>query len=144
MLARKSDTWIPNYAGRTYAIEFKYDRPIPSGSNQPLTQKAGQALKDVFRLAQAHLLGTIETIFIYLTAREMASYFSNTANGLIDFFNMQLGAELSILSNYLDHRAVTLRRAAGTVIPCTARILLSHSLPLGHELRAYAINRIIA
>jgi hypothetical protein len=59
----KIDTWIPDYAGRSYAIEFKYDRPIPSKLNPPLTQKAGQVLRDVFRLAQAHLPDKIETIF---------------------------------------------------------------------------------
>jgi hypothetical protein len=139
----KIDTWIPNYADRAYAIEFKYDRPIPSKLNPPLTQKAGQVFRDVFRLAQAHLPDKIETIFIYLTTREMASYFSNTANGLAEFFNLRPGANLTIPSNYLDLRAATLRRAAGAVIPCTAGILLSHSLPLGHEIRAYAIHPII-
>lgn len=139
----KIDTWIPDYAGRAYAIEFKYDRPIPSKMNPPLTQKAGQVLRDVFRLAQAQSSDKIKTIFIYLTTREMASYFSNNANGLANFLNLRPAASLTIHNNYLDLRAATLRSSAGAVIPCTVGILLSRSLPLGHEIRAYAINRII-
>jgi hypothetical protein len=73
----------------------------------------------------------------------MASYFSNTANGLAEFYNLSPGTNFTIHSNYLDVRAAILRGAAGAVIPCTARALLSHSLPLGHEIRAYAIHRII-
>jgi hypothetical protein len=117
--------------------------PSPASLINLLRKKAGQVLKDIFRLAQTHLPDKIETILIYLTTREMASYFSNTANGLAEFFNLRPGANLTIHGNYLDHRAATLRSTAGAVIPCTARILLSHSLPLGHEIRAYAIHRII-
>src|SRR5262249_56274101 len=68
-------------------------------------------------LAQAYLPDKIETIFIYLTSREMASYFSNTANGLAEFYNLSPGTNLRIHSNYLDLRAGSLRSAAGAVIP---------------------------
>lgn len=54
----KIDTFIPDFRGRAYVIEFKYDRAVPSGTNPPLTQKA-ELLKDLFRLARvdAHGVG---------------------------------------------------------------------------------------
>jgi hypothetical protein len=51
----KIDTWIPSLNGRSYAIEFKYDRPIPSERNLPLTQKAGHLIKDLFGLRRSIL-----------------------------------------------------------------------------------------
>lgn len=134
----KIDTWIPLYAGIAHAIEFKYDRPIPSQRNAPLTQKAGQVLKDIFRLAQAYSADKIDAVFIYLATREMAGYFSNQ---LPNFFNLKPGASLAIDSNYLDSHAATLRSAAGAVVPCTVDALLSRSWPSQHELRAWAVRR---
>ena len=85
----KIDTWIPSFEGHAYGIEFKYDRPIPSGKNAPLTQKAGQIIKDMFRLAKIDTTLKAETVFVYLATREMAGYFSNPNNGLADLFGLQ-------------------------------------------------------
>lgn len=137
----KIDTWIPAFAGRAYAIEFKYDRLIPSQKNQPRTQKAGQIIKDLFRLAQIFSPNAIEAVFIYLTSREMAGYLSNPHNGLADLFELELGASLPIDEGYLSGRANTLQRAAGSVVPCTVDALHSCSLPNEHELRAYGVRR---
>ena len=64
------------------AIEFKYDRTIPSEKNAPRTQKAGKIFNDLRRLAMLDAKG----VFVYLTDREMGTYLSNPANGLSDFF----------------------------------------------------------
>jgi hypothetical protein len=57
------DTWIPSFDGRAYGIEFKYDRPIPSGKSTPLTLKAGHIIKDMFRLAKIDATLEAETVF---------------------------------------------------------------------------------
>ena len=135
------DTWIPAFGGRAYALEFKFDRPIPSERNLPRTQKAGQILKDLFRLARLHLPNSTDAVFIYLTTREMAGYFRNPANGLHDLFCLPAGHSLKIDDGYLKMRAETLRKASGEVIPCTVHTLLSRDLPCQHELRAYGVHR---
>ena len=68
----KIDTWIHVFAGRSYAFEFKYDRGIPSQMNSPLPQKAGQAFKDIFRLARLQQ-ESVTAVFVYLASREMAA-----------------------------------------------------------------------
>lgn len=136
----KIDTWIPNFGDRGFAIEFKYDRPIPSEGNQPRTQKAGNLIKDVFRLAQIHSQGAIDALFIYLTSKEMADYLGNPTNGLRELFDLKEGKALRIDDRYLATRAGTLRNAAGAVIPCTIEGLLSRSLPDEHKLRVYAVS----
>lgn len=133
------DTWIPSFCGQSYAFEFKYDRPIPSGGNVPRTQKAGQVLKDVFRLATLHDQSKIRSILVYLTAHEMVGYMANPLNGLAELFNLTAGNSIAIDKQFLDTRSSTLRGAAGSIAPCNVRLLLSSSLPRRHELRVYEI-----
>lgn len=135
------DTWICSQHDKPYAIEFKYDRPGPSKTNQPLTQKAGHIFKDVFRLATLHNSLLINAIFVYLTTLEMVKYFSNTKSGISEFYNLAPGMELEIESSYLDSRAITLRRAAGEIVPCRVRTLLSRTLSNEHQLRVFEITR---
>jgi hypothetical protein len=134
------DTWIPSFCGCAYAIEFKYDRPIPSGKTTPLTQKAGQILKDIFRLATIHGTPRVEAILVYLATRAMAGYFGNPNNGLADLFGLRPGSSLRIDNRYLANRPETLRRWAGEVIPCVAETLYSSGLANDHELRVFAIR----
>jgi hypothetical protein len=136
----KIDTWIPSFDDRAYGIEFKYDRPIPSGKNAPLTQKAGQVIKDMFRLAKIEATLNAETIFVYLATREMAGYFSNPNNGLADLFELGTGASLRIDSRYLANRPETFRGAAGEVVPCTITSLCSRELSNAHRLRVFNVR----
>jgi hypothetical protein len=134
------DTWIPSFGGCAYAIEFKYDRPIPSGKNTPVTQKAGHILKDMFRLAEIGTVPKAEGVFVYLATREMAGYFSNPNNGLADLFGLKMGSSLRIDSRYLAARPETLRRSAGQVIPCTVTSICSRELSNAHQLRIFGIS----
>ncbi len=136
----KIDTWIPSFDGYAYGIEFKYDRPIPSGKNAPLTQKAGHVLKDMFRLAKIDATLKVETIFVYLATREMAGYFGNPNNGLADLFGLRAGASLRIDSRYIANRPETLRRAAGEVTPCIVSSLHSCEIANAHQLRIFAVR----
>ena len=136
----KIDTWIPSFDGHAYGIEFKYDRPIPSGKNAPLTQKAGQIIKDMFRLAKIDTTLKAETVFVYLATREMAGYFSNPNNGLADLFGLRTGSSLHIDSRYLANRPETLRRAAGEVTPCMVMSLCSREFAAAHQLRVFRVR----
>jgi hypothetical protein len=138
------DTWIPSFDGCAYAIEFKYDRPIPSGKNAPLTQKAGQAVKDIFRLAKIDAALKAEAVFVYLAMREMAGYFSNPNNGLADLFRLNTRSSLCIDRGYLANRPDTLRRSAGEITPCTATSFCSRELSGAHQLRIFGIRPVDA
>jgi hypothetical protein len=137
----KIDAWVPSFGGRSYAIEFKYDRPIPSGRNAPLTQKAGHIIKDMFRLAKIDTAVGAEAVFVYLTTREMAGYFSNPNNGLADLFGLGTGSSLTIDNRYLLSRPETLRRSAGDVTPCILTCLCSRELCQAHKLRVFGVRR---
>jgi hypothetical protein len=134
------DTRIPSLAGWAYAIEFKYDRPIPIGKNAPRTYKAGQMPKDMFRLAKIETVPKAEAFLVYLAAPKMAGYLSNPNNGLADLFGLKTGSSLQIDSGYLAKRPDTLRRSAGEVIPCTVISLCSRELSNAHQLRVFGIR----
>lgn len=136
----KVDTWIPFFGGRCYAIEFKYDRPIPSGRNAPLTQKAGQIIKDMFRLAKIDTTMGAEAVFVYLATREMTGYLGNPNNGLANLFRLGTGSSLHINSGYLFSCPETLRRSAGEVTPCIVTSLYSRELCNAHQLRVFEIR----
>jgi hypothetical protein len=112
------DTFIPSLAGRATAIEFKYDRPIPSNRNLPLPQKAGGVIRDLFRLASFEIDDAIDGLFVHLACVELADYWQNARNGLADLFGLRKGARLVIDDAYLVSRSPTLQSAAGPVVPC--------------------------
>jgi hypothetical protein len=64
------------------AIEFKYDRCNPGGTNQNRTQRAGNFLADIFRLNLIPENLAEDKFFIYLTDDEMSSYFRNPSNNM--------------------------------------------------------------
>ena len=99
------DTYVPRLEGETLAVEFKYDRQIPSGKNMPRPQKAGALLRDVARLSRIHDPNKLRLLFVYLTDSEMAAYLSNPANGLADFFLLKPGRNLTVDHAYLAPRS---------------------------------------
>ena len=136
----KIDTWIPLLNGRSYAVEFKYDRPIPSGSSLPLTQKAGHLIKDLFRLAKLDLELRAYGVFVYVATDSMVRYFSNPNNGLSDLFQLPHGETIAIGESYLAARASTLLRTAGEPTSCAITTLFSKALPNGHVLRIFDVR----
>lgn len=135
------DAGIAAFARRSYAIEFKYDRSIPSKKSLPTTQKAGMIFRDIFRLAQSFSPNAIEALFVYLSSREMRVYFSNPVNGFTDFFALKIGTSLVIDGSYFAQRPKTLRSVAGPVIPCIVDAILSCDLPFEHQLKVYSVRR---
>ncbi|NDB47124.1 MAG: hypothetical protein EB163_07530, partial [Nitrososphaeria archaeon] len=96
------DTFIKTDTGNSQVFEFKYDRSIPSERNIPKTMKAGKLFADIFRLSlykQAY--PEAKCFFIYVTDREMAVYFRNDDNNLVDFFDKTNENTLTIDENYI-------------------------------------------
>ena|SRR5213593_1895018 len=91
------DTIVREGDGRQpVAIEFKYDRANPGGTNQNRTKRAAAALVDIYRLVKVPpSLATVK-YFVYVTDGEMAGYFRNPANRLcvipVLFFAGETGA----------------------------------------------------
>lgn len=134
------DTWIPELNGEIVAIEFKYDREIPSGRNAPRTQKAGKLFHDLYRLLEIVDHDPIKRIFVYLASNEMVKYMKNPKNGLEDFFSLEQGKELEIEDEFFTSKAKTFRDEVGC--PFSARLvsLWKQHLPNDHELRVYEVH----
>jgi hypothetical protein len=134
----KIDTWIPSFDGGGLAIEFKYDRDIPSGKNTPRTQKAGKVFHDLYRLGQ--IKDGTRRLFIYLTGPEMALYFSNPGNGLIEFFSLTQGRTFPIDSAFMSGKSSTFATSVSKAPDVVVAGLYGCSLPGKHELRAYEVR----
>ncbi|MCZ6689117.1 MAG: hypothetical protein O7H41_05900 [Planctomycetota bacterium] len=134
------DTVVLDNAGEIQtAIEFKYNRAIPSGRNQPMPQQAGKALGDLVRLIRITL--DIERYFVYVTDAEMAKYWQNPKNGLREVFELGREDELEITDDYFLNRSRTLRSAMGTwPQPATIACVTRAELPRQHWLRLYSLH----
>ena len=98
----KIDTWFQKDGEKPIAIEFKYDRVIPSGRNQPRTQKAGSVFHDLYRLLLVNTSIGATCYFVYVTTAEMAAYFTNPGNGHNAFFELLPSASIDIQSDYFS------------------------------------------
>jgi hypothetical protein len=123
------------------AIEFKYDRANPGGTNQPMPQKAGAAFADLKRLSLVPLFA--ERIFVYVTDRELARYLSSPRNGLHEVFELGVGQSLELSVDYFVGRSATFHGRLGEW-PGEIRLenLLSRELPNDHFLWIYAVDQI--
>jgi len=132
------DTWIPSIDGSGLAVEFKYDRDIPSGRNAPRTQKAGKVFHDLYRLGkiEAHM----RRVFVYLTGPEMAGYFGNPTNGLTRFFLLPSGESLAIDSAFMAGKSVTFTASVGEPPNVLVTGLYSRSLPRLHHVQAHEVK----
>ncbi len=132
------DTWIPSFDGSGLAIEFKYDRDIPSGKNTPRTQKAGKVFHDLYRLGKIE--PHVRRVFIYLTGPEMAGYFGNPTNGLARFFLLPAGQSLVIDSPFLSGKSATFVASTGEIPNVVVTALYGRSLPRLHYVRGYEVK----
>jgi len=138
----KIDTWLPNYLNNhSIALEFKYDRDIPSGKNQPKTQKAGNIFKDIKRLV--YFLNkknekVIRAYFIYVTNEKMANYLQSNFS---DFWNLQQKKELFINESYLNKRPKTFLISLNGIFDARIICILNSKLSSKHYLRIYEIKQ---
>jgi len=137
------DTWILSAEDQCgFALEFKYDRKIPSKKNTPTTQKAGMVFHDLYRLS---LLPTdVKRFFVYVADLEMVSYFRRPSNGFADFFELAVEASMRINSSYFQSRRKTFEKALG-ILPQRAFPSIdvvtrySEILPDEHQLRIFEV-----
>ena len=139
----KIDGYLPLNDKHGAAVwELKYDRRIPSGYNQPRSNKAGALINDVFRLGTFEIGDAIERLLIYLTDEEMKSYLTNTRNGFNVLFGLAPGGSFRIDRKFLDGRAPSVRNKVHCpLVACDAVARFTMSLPCVHELRVYEIRR---
>lgn len=138
------DTYIRSTLERTeLAIEFKYDRQIPSGKNAPRPQKAGKIFNDISRLIQFNQSkkDTKAILWvIYFTDKEMGSYLRNPNNGLVDFYELPKGEELTIDDDYVLSKSKTFIKSISGPINCKIKAIWNEKMPKQHELRVYEIS----
>ncbi|MCF6319619.1 MAG: hypothetical protein L3J83_10155 [Proteobacteria bacterium] len=139
----KIDTFIPsNKNAKGLAIEFKYDRRIPSGKNAPKPQKAGKLFKDINRLLKFGGEDKVNLWLIYLTDDEMIKYYRNTQNKLNDFFNLSAGENIDFTNMFLNNKSETFKKNVGYEIKANVQCLFSKNLLTSHELRVYQVRPI--
>lgn len=137
------DTYVPSTAERAgLVVELKYDRQLPSGRNQKRTENAGKLFNEIFRLTQFDTDPNATLLVIYFTDKEMANYLRNPTNGLVDFFELQVGEVLIIDDNYISTKSATFRGVIGGSINREIKAIWSEKMPNQHEVRVYEILHI--
>ena len=139
-LARaRIDTWIATTDDCDgLAVEFKYDRTLPGGTNLPRPQRAGNLLHDFHRLSLVE--NKMRRLCIYLTDVEMVTYLRKPKNGLADFFN-QVAPDLSFDLGLedLNNLSRTSRTAAGFERPVRVKTLHHACFGCESELRVWEV-----
>lgn len=134
------DTFIKTDSGNSQVFEFKYDRSIPSERNIPKTQKAGKLFSDIFRLSlYKQAFPEARCFFIYVTDREMAVYFRNNDNNLVDFFDKINENTLAIDESYIKKHPNTFVKNAGNIIPTKIKLVTKMDFKSNNYLRVYEI-----
>jgi len=134
------DTFIPGIGtGPGVAIEFKYDRGIPSGRNQPRTMKAGAVISDMGRLRQVR--SECLRYFIYVTDEEMAIYWRNERNRLSQIFSLRPSECLDLGSELLNEMSATFRaKLKGWSAPLRLVSVCNEDLPRSNYLRMFEVT----
>ena len=136
----KIDTYIRHFNGQEVAIEFKYDREIPSGKNSPRPQKAGKLFNDMNRLLQFKTQHQALRLFVYLTDSEMAKYMRNPSNNLMDFFRLTPRDSLVLNERFFTNKSPTFQNSCGGILNATITCAFTASLPMSHEVKIFEIG----
>ena len=140
LLSAEIDTWLQIDDEKPIVFEFKYDRDIPSGKNQPKTQKAGKVFNDLYRLLLVNANVGSTSYFVYVTTKEMAIYFANPSNGHNAFFDLPPGNSIEIQRDYFSGKPPTFRKNVGGELEARIKGVLSRSLAADHSLRIYEVE----
>lgn len=140
ILNKEIDAYIPSINEKKGLIaEIKYDRN--SLTNSPRTMKAGKVFNDLFRLGHFNIDLYAKKWMIYLTDEEMNGYFSNSKNGLSDFYNLPPGETFKIDNAYVAKKAETFQRVIlmNGICSMEVKVVYSTSLPRMHRLKIFEI-----
>jgi len=133
------DTIISDFAGKCWAIEFKYHRKAPSaGSATPHSQNAGEIFSDISRLAAYQCERETERLLIYVADSVMAGYFRNQRNGFIPLLDLQDGQRFSIDGAFIGKQCKTFQKTVGKKFEAEITCLFS-AIVQGCELRVYNV-----
>lgn len=135
----KIDTYIIPKNKNGWAIEFKYDRRIPSNKNSPKPQKAGKLFNDLYRLINFKTNNKDRYLFIYVTDDEMGEYLSKIDNKLSTFFNLKKNEEMLIDKNFIMDKSETFIKQIEGELKCKIICLLSENININHFLRIYEV-----
>ena len=138
--ARVDTVLLDNQLVPVVAMEFKYDREIPSGRNVPKPQKAGAIFRDMVRLLAVPSMDL--RLLVHLSSQELAGYWSELRNGLSGVFGLKVGNAIEITGAYFSGRSETFHKSMGTwpgIVDLSC--LVSATLRCGHELRMYLIEQ---
>jgi ribose 5-phosphate isomerase B len=116
------------------AIEFKYDRAIPSGKPLNVTARAGAVFRDLVRLLQWR--ESLDRYLIYLTDSEPGA-----RSSLSSIFDLKMGQRLVLTDQTFTGYAPTFHaHMKEWPMPAVLKALIGKPLPHGHHLRVYAIE----
>ncbi len=138
----KIDTWMPNFHGNAVAIEFKYDRDPPGGKNQPKTQKAGSAFRDLRRLQLINTNPYAARYFVYVTTKKMDTYFRNPDNGHKEIYELPPCRSVNIKESYFSDKPKSFMDKLEEPFEAKITNALKSSLPGDHFLRIYEVGSI--
>lgn len=114
------------------AIGCIYDRTIPSGHNQPRTQKAGDIFGTIANLIEAESVD--RRLLVYLTDDEMYRYLTNPANGLDRIFGRTDYQCFGVTKTELARRKKTFTSRMGNWPPSAEMSRKYRQLPALHHL----------
>lgn len=122
------------------AIEFKYDRGNPGGTNQNRTRRAASLLVDVFRLAKIPSNIAARRFFVYVTDAEMATYLKNPGNQLHGFFDLAGPAPLALgLGAWASFPQTFRSRVDPHACDCRVKAVFSAELTQDVSVRAFEV-----
>jgi len=135
------DTVLVDAEGDPYlALEVKYHRNIPSGSNLPRPQLAGGLVHDLTRLSRFEPRECRRN-FLYVTDEQMAGYLANPRNRLEWLLSTSVGTSQQLDDAGFDELSVTFQKAAGDVPQgVTITVIETADLVRGHTARLYDVH----
>jgi len=143
---KEVDTWIPDYKGSEYFIEFKFDRLPSGGSTQNKTDRSGKLLNDMLRLAMipSEVGKKRDRMFVYLTDAGMHTYFTNPNNGYAGIYDGNCNQTQEITQRFMTSRPQSAQKAI-TCEMFPIRATPIYKLAVNHQLqlRVFLIERIV-
>jgi len=98
---------------------------------------------DLIRLAHIPKATAARKYFIYVTDRQMTSYFKNPNNGLADLFDLAAGQSFQVDTMFLNSRPPCFRdKVSCNLIPFDVVGCFARDLGEEHLLRVYEIKSI--
>lgn len=133
---KEIDTWIPDYEGSEYFIEFKFDRVPSSGLTQNKTDRSGKLLNDMLRLAMvpSGVDKARRRLFVYLTDGGMHTYFTNPNNGYVSIYDAECNQPKEISEQFITTRPKSAQKSISCEI-FPMRVTLLYKVAVNQEIQ---------